>query len=384
MSAEEYSDKVKSLKSKSKKSSRIYYRHLRSVLILALITVIIVSSYYIYTNIKAEDQVRLEQTKESSMVTVNNLFEAYPSDHRRLSFIAKIQNSQSISEVNDVVDEATDYIQVKEYKDSSIGQIIAMYGSYYDYSSRAPELVRKIQSANSIAEIDEYFSTIDIKSEITTVLNSYVDYQLSSGDEYYYVKTKTTKIFINRDNLQKYVESLNLGSLDGFSITSVKGMDKVTIMLTSDQCGKLPEVGEFIKIYSKNDTNFLTYAIVDNSYMALSNLEYSETKMVSSAVEDDGNKDTLESSSSVSYSLDNVPGILHATVAGKLDYSSVSSKFSSYGQKLNEIEEKTQIFDDNVNYVLIVSIPSEQIPLLISKDSEELVIVRTLGGLDEV
>jgi hypothetical protein len=155
-------------------------------------------------------------------------------------------------------------------------------------------------------------------------------------------------------------------------------------MLTSDQCGKLPEVGEFIKIYSKNDTNFLTYAIVDNSYMALSNLEYSETKMVSSAVEDDGNKDTLESSSSVSYSLDNVPGILHATVAGKLDYSSVSSKFSSYGQKLNEIEEKTQIFDDNVNYVLIVSIPSEQIPLLISKDSEELVIVRTLGGLDEV
>lgn len=49
--------------------------------------------------------------------------------------------------------------------------------------------------------------------------------------------------------------------------------------------------------------------------------------------------------------------------------------FGEYGKKLNEIEDDTQIFDENVNYFLIISIPDDKIPDIIQIDPKDIVIV---------
>ena len=88
-----------------------------------------------------------------------------------------------------------------------------------------------------------------------------------------------------------------------------------------------------------------------------------------------GDEYSSSSSSSISYSLDNLPGILHATVIDRLDYYSIKNTFGNYGEKLNKIEDDTQIFDENVNYFLIISIPSDKIPDVVKTNSEDIIIV---------
>ena len=61
-------------------------------------------------------------------------------------------------------------------------------------------------------------------------------------------------------------------------------------------------------------------------------------------------------------------------------YATVTDKFGSYGERLNKIEDSTQIFDDNVNYLLIVAVPSEKVSGLVAQNSEDLYIVKAAGG----
>jgi len=149
------------------------------------------------------------------------------------------------------------------------------------------------------------------------------------------------------------------------------------MIVSASQCGKIPHEGDRVLIYYKNDSNKEPImAIIDSSYILVKDISYSESKSVSSSLNDGGDPDSVSSSSSISYSLNNLPGILHATAADKLDYNKINEKFGRYGEKLNKIESDTQIFDDGVRYLLILSVPTDSVPDLISLKSSDAYIVK--------
>jgi len=381
MAEEEFSNKLKTLKTKSKRTSKIPPKQLKLALIVIVLFIIIFEAYNLYYVSKTKELQELDGNKQVAIDTINALFSKYPHDTQKAVFIGKIKQKDNIEDINKIIDEARDYIELKKYKEDAINQIKNSYGKYYNESTKAQELVRKITMAKTQQEVDELFRESNIENEVRTMLNEKLMKKLSSDDEYYYIKMGDERRFMSKEDFVEFMKSLSISQLKELSVEPVSQLSKLTIVVSAKQCGKIPLSGDTILIYNKKDLQEPPeYAIVDSAYVILPSIGYSEQKSASSTASDNGDTTSISSSSSISYSLDNLPGVLHATAADKLDYETIREKFGRYGEKLNKIEEDTQIFDENVDYLLIIIVPSEQVPNLISHNSEDLYIVQSTGG----
>ncbi|AEF96517.1 DUF515 domain-containing protein [Methanotorris igneus] len=374
MATGEFTGKIKKLKSKTKKSTKIPTEGLKLVLVVLIFVVIAFAGYNVYITSKSRELLKLENEKQTAIDTLNKLFANYPGDPEKIVFVKKIQHSKSTEEIDKVLDEARAYLQLKNYKDLTIQQIKDMYGNYFSQSLKAQELVRKISGAKSKEEVDRLFKSANIKEDIKNIINKQIDEVLASGDEYYYVVKDNKSEFMSREEIEKYRNIWSLSELKTLYIEPVSQLSKVAIKISAKQCGKIPHKKDIISIYSK-DGSFICYGIVNSSYVILPAISYSEDKSASSSVNEYGDSYSSSSTSSISYSLNNLPGILHATVIDRLDYNAIKEKFGKYGEKLNKIEDETQIFDENVDYFLIISIPSDKIPDIIQIDPKDMVIV---------
>ncbi|EHP86564.1 DUF515 domain-containing protein [Methanotorris formicicus] len=374
MTTGEFTNKIRKLKSKTKRSKTIPAKKIKIVLIIIIFIIIILVGYNIYVTSKSQEMLKLESEKQTAIETLDKVFAKYPGDPEKIAFITRIQQAESTEEIHKVMNDARVYLQLKNYKDITIQQIKSMYGNFYSQSLKAQELVRKIMGANSIEEVDKIFKSVNIEEDIRNIIDNQIDRVLASGDEYYYVEINGKSKFMSKEEIEKYRNMWTLSELKTLSITPVSQLSTVAIKISAKQCGKLPHRNDIISIYSK-DGSFVTYGIIDSSYVILSSISYSETKSVSTNLNEYGDSYSSSSSSSISYNLNNLPGVLHATVIGRLDYKTIKEKFGKYGDKLNKIEDDTQIFDENVDYLLIISIPSDKIPDIIQIDPKDMVFV---------
>lgn len=381
MPAEEYSGKLKSLKSKSKKSSRIPPKQLRMALVIVVSVIVIFEVYNIYFTAKNRELEELENNRAVAIDTIDKLFFEYPNDPQKIAYVIKLQQSQDEENIERILDDAQKYLEIKQYKTLAINQIKDMYGEYYGSSIKANELERKINSANSTSEVDELFKQSNVEEEVKEILEKSLEKTISSGDSYFYVEMSGQEYFMTKDDVLEITDSMGIMQLKEFRVTPVSNLNKLTVVVSSRQCGKIPLSGDSILVYNKNTPEApIAYAVIDSSYVILPDIGYSEERSVSNIVNDEGSESTVESTSSISYTLNNVPGVLHATAADKLDIGTVIDKFGSYGERLNKIEDNTQIFDENVNYLLIVAVPTEKVSNLVAVNSEDLFIVKAAGG----
>ena len=187
-----------------------------------------------------------------------------------------------------------------------------------------------------------------------------------SPDKYYALPVFGKKIIMSGKELIDYVKKLNLEDIKNLKITPVS-FNEVALVVPAPQCGKMPLEGSKIEIYDRKNASMEPIpGIVNSSYVILSDINYTEIKNVSGILSEGGDTTSLTDISKIKYSLQNVPGVLYATAAGKLDYYKIINKFGRYGEKLNKITSDTQIFDKNVEYLLIVSVPSDDISKLLS------------------
>ncbi|NPA62981.1 MAG: DUF515 domain-containing protein [Methanococci archaeon] len=366
--------KIKALKEKSKKTTRS--GSLKFVLIILIVITVGALAFITYnelSKITLQKNAELENQKKLAIQSINQMFSKYPNDPQKLIYINEIQNAKSVDEINKILEDAKRYIAFKDYKNEAINQIKSIYGSYYSLSLYAQELVHKISMAQSPQEIENILKNADIQNDIRSIIEKQIDYALASGDKYYYVEINGKSMFMTRSDILKYRNIWTLPELKSLKITPVSQLNKLAIEISAKQCGKLPHKGDIISIYNKNGS-FVSYGIVESSYVIVSSISYSESKSTSDNINKLGETYSSSSSSSVSYSLNNIPGILHATVIDKLDYSKIEKMFGDYGIKLNRIEDSTQIFDGNVNYFLIISVPNDKVPDLVKLNSKDIII----------
>ncbi|ADC70005.1 Protein of unknown function DUF515 [Methanocaldococcus sp. FS406-22] len=366
--------KIRALKEKSRRTVKpSLLKFILIILVVVILGLLAFIAYNEISNMQFQEKIKLENQKKAAIESINQMFAKYPNDPQKLIYINKIQMANSIEEINKVLEEAKKYISFKDYKIETINQIKSMYGEYYPLSLSAQELVHKISLAQSTEEIEKLLETVNIEKDIRGIIEKQIDQVLASGDKYYYVEIDGKSMFMTRNEILKYKNFWTLPELKSLKITPVSQLSKIAIEISAKQCGELPLKGDIVSIYNKNGS-FITYAIVDSSYVVVSSISYSESKSTSNSVNELGESYTSSSSSSISYSLNNIPGILHATVIGKLDYNKIEKIFGEYGKKLNKIEDKTQIFDGNVNYFLIMSIPNDKVSDVIKLNSKDIII----------
>jgi hypothetical protein len=378
MANEEFGNKLKKLKSKTKRGRRDVSPYLKYILIFIISIVIAFGAYTVYNSINGEQMekgVVFEHNKELAINTTNKMFSKYPNDPNKFIYISQIQNCKNEEELSKVLNNAKEYITFRDYKEGVISSIKDTYGKYYDRSFYAKALVSKIENAKSQEEINEIIKNSNIEENAKEFYIKDIENQLVFGDSFE-VEVGNTKKLMSGDEVINYVSKLSLVELKGVKVTPVS-FNKLTMIVSASQCGKIPHEGDKILIYYKNDSSKEPImAIIDSSYVIVKDITYSESKSTSSSLSDGGDSDSVSSSSSISYSLSNIPGILHATAADKLDYNKISEKFGRYGERLNKIESDTQIFDDSVQYLLILSVPTDSVPELISLESSNAYIVK--------
>ena len=234
--------------------------------------------------------------------------------------------------------------------------------------------MNKIERAKSKDEVDNIIKNANIEENARRDYINGIENNLTFS-RYYTVSIHSSKKLMSGDELLNYVKNLNLADLKNLEITPIS-FNKVAIVVSATQCGEIPHEGSSIKIYNKNNASMEPiFGIVDSSYVIVNDISYSESKNVENTLNEDGYATSVSSTSDISYSLENVPGILYATAADRLDYNKIKNKFSRYGEKLNKIQEDTQIFDENAKYLLVLSIPSDSIPNLISMNRDNIYIV---------
>ncbi|MBW9222554.1 DUF515 domain-containing protein [Methanothermococcus sp. SCGC AD-155-C09] len=372
----DYTNKLKKLKGKraSKSDSKKYIYLLLVVVVVLGLSFI---GFSIYNNMIDEANLRittLENAKEEAINTINQMFSQYPGDPQHTLYVNKIENCKSINEVNKVLDEVSNYIRFIEYKNDVINDIKNAYGPYYEDSFYAKTLVYKIKNTKSKNEVDNIIKNANIEENakkyyINEIENSVAYYN------YYRVPIYGPKRLISGKELLNYVKKLSLTEIKNINITPVS-FNRVAIVVSGTQCGKIPYEGSKIEIYNKNNASVEPIlGIINSSYVIVSNIDYMEFKNVSNILSEDGYTTSVISISNITYNMTNVPGILYATAADRLDYNKIKDKFGRYGEKLNKIQEDTQIFDEKAKYLLVLSVPSDSIPDLISMKAEEIYIV---------
>ncbi|WP_457612354.1 DUF515 domain-containing protein [Methanocaldococcus sp.] len=379
-------DRIKALKERSKKT--IKKRNLRPI-ILALIIIIIFGMLFIVlsTVLKPQQQnivvPNLEQIKNNAKKAINEMFKPYPNDPMKNVFLGKIDAATSEGEIKSIINEAQKYIQNKNRlenaKKLAIEQIKNSYGSLLEYSDKAKKAINEINLATSIDEINKILNSLNenIEEDKKEIVDNIILKSLYFGDKYYYVKAvednQTIERFLDRNNLIKFKNTLDYKTLKNLIIQPVSEFKKVALEVSAKQCGDLPVSNSVIAIYNTKG-NLVTYALVDSSYVVLSNINYGESKSASENVNTPVDQYSTSQSSNVNYNLNNLPGVLQATVIGKLDYYKIKQMFGEFGYKLNKLSKETQIFDDKMNYLLILLVPDDGLSKLLKENKNNLVI----------
>ncbi len=375
---EDFGNKLKKLKSKTKRTSGDKSKYIKYALIIIISIGIFLVLNIVYKNMeinKIQEMKTFENSKNMAINSINQMFSKYPNDPNKIIYISQINEASNSKELQDIVNRAKNYILFKSYKEDVIASIKTTYGRYYDRSFYAKSLVDRINSAKSRNEVDEILKNSNIEENAREYYLNDIFNKLSLAD-YFNVKIGTTEKLMKREELSEYVKRLSLAELKNIIIIPVS-FDRVTIVVSAIQCGKIPYEGDKILIYDKSNVSKKPIeGIVNSSYVILKDISYSEKRDVSSNLNDNGDSTSASSSSSISYSLNNLPGVLYATAADKLDYNKINEKFGRYGEKLNKIQSDTQIFDGSVKYLLILSIPSDSISKIISLKSSNAYIVK--------
>jgi len=371
-----FSDKLKRIKTKSKRTPKIKSKiiiYLIMVISIVLISFMAYNIYQMEMMKRAEDSKKLEEAKITGINSLKQMFSHYPDDPRLNIYINDIENSNSEEEIKRILSDAENYIKLKRYKEEIIENIKSIYGKYYFESLYARYIVNKIQKASSTEEIDLILKKSNIEENAKMYYLNSIENSIHP-DKYYALPVFEKKTIMSGKELIDYVKKLNLEDIKNLKIIPVS-FNKVALVVPAPQCGKIPFEGSKIEIYDRENVSMEPIpGIVNSSYVIVSDINYRESKSVSSTLSEDSDTTTLSTTSDIEYSLQNVPGVLYATAAGKLDYYKIIDKFGRYGEKLNKITSDTQIFDKNAKYLLIVSIPSDDIPKLLS--IKDIYIVR--------
>ena len=367
MTEDSFSDKLKKVKLQSKRMSK---RRSKIMLYITIILILMVATFFIVYNIHqmklaelSEKSKKLQKAKTTAIKNLEKMFSKYPNDPHLNVYINKIENCDSVDEINKVLDDATKYIEFRIYKENVINNIKDIYGKYYSESLLAQDIVSKIQKASSIREIENILKNTNIEEDAKKYYLRSIENSIHP-DKYYSISVFKKKRLMNGKELMEYIKKLNLADIKNLTIIPVS-FNKVTIVVPATQCGRIPTEGSKIEIYNRENLDMEPIpAVVDSAYVIVSNIKYKESYNVFNIMEEGGNS-TL-SKYSDEYILQNVPGVLYATAADKLDYNEIISKFRRYGEKFDNITSETQIFDENAKYLLIVSIPSDDVSKLLS------------------
>ena len=376
----EYTHKLNKLKSKTKRSSVDKAKYVKYIFVTLVAIGIISIGYMAYNTITSkniEDVKKFTDSKENGINGINQMFSAYPNDPDKAYYLTKIKNAKSSDEINNILNEAKNKIAFKNYKANSVNLIKNTYGKYYTKSIYAQSLTNEIENANSKEEINKIISSANIEEDAKKYYLEAVLSKIGQGENFEVDIGGAPKI-MSKEELSEYVSKMSLSQLKTFELTTPVSFNKITMIVGATQCGKMPLKGDQIYIYDKsNPNNTPIEGIVNSSYIIASEISYTESKSTSSSISDgSGDSTSASSSSSISYNLGNINGILHATAIDKLDPNKIKDKFGNYGIKLNEISEDTQIFDESVQYVLILSVPSNSVSTLISLDASNIYIVK--------
>ena len=376
----EYSHKLNKLKSKTKRSSVDKAKYVKYIFVTIVAIGLISIGYMAYNTITSkniENIKKFTDSKENGINGINQMFSAYPNDPDKALYITQIKNAKSSDEINNILNNAKNYIAFKNYKVNSVNLIKNTYGKYYTKSIYAQSLTNEIENANSKEEINKIISSANIEEDAKKYYLEAVLSKIGQGENFEVDIGGAPKI-MSKEELSEYVSKMSLSQLKTFELTTPVSFNKITMIVGATQCGKMPLKGDQIYIYDKsNPNNTPIEGIVNSSYIIASEISYTESKSTSSSISDgSGDSTSASSSSSISYNLGNINGILHATAIDKLDPNKIKDKFGNYGIKLNEISEDTQIFDESVQYVLILSVPSNSVSTLISLDASNIYIVK--------
>ena len=379
----EYTHKLNKLKSKTKRSSVDKAKYVKYIFVTLVAIGIISIGYMAYNTITSkniEDVKKFTDSKENGINGINQMFSAYPNDPDKAYYLTKIKNAKSSDEINNILNEAKNKIAFKNYKANSVNLIKNTYGKYYTKSIYAQSLTNEIENANSKEEINKIISSANIEEDAKKYYLEAVLSKIGQGENFEVDIGGAPKI-MSKEELSEYVSKMSLSQLKTFELTTPVSFNKITMIVGATQCGKMPLKGDQIYIYDKsNPNNTPIEGIVNSSYIIASDtIEYRETKDTSSEISEDDDKTKTSSKSSIEYTLSGINGILHATAINKLDPNKIKDKFGNYGIKLNEISEDTQIFDDSVQYVLILSVPSDSVSTLISLDASNNIYIVKAG-----
>ncbi|ADG13013.1 Protein of unknown function DUF515 [Methanocaldococcus infernus ME] len=384
-------DKIKSLKEKSKRT--LQARNIRIVILVVIVIIVVFFGFLTITTIMSQQKTtnvvapNLDKIKEDAKKAVNEMFKAYPNDPMKNVFLGKIDAATSIEEINNIINEAKEYISKKKnldnVKENVINLIESEYGDLLQYSQKAKDAILKIKLAKTPEEVEKIYNSLDIVGDKKEIVLNLILKELSLGDNYYYVKYKedneTKSNFYSRAKLLSLKDTLNYQALKSIKIEPVSNFKKVALEVSAKRCGELPLENSIVAIYNKNGS-LLTYAIVDSSYLLLDSVSYGESKDVSNSINSPVDQYSSSQSSSISYNLNNIPGILEATVIGKLDYDKIKQMFENFGIRLNKLSKETQIFDSKMNYFLILSVPDDGVEKLIKTNKNEITIVLINSG----
>ncbi|WP_423793238.1 DUF515 domain-containing protein [Methanocaldococcus indicus] len=379
--------KIKSLKEKSKgrrpKSNIKLLIFVLVVIIVAGVLAIIVPDIIKTIQLEKETKLKLEietlnKAKESAKQTINNLFKNFPNDPMKNVFLSKIDSAKSVDEINKIIDEAKKYVELKQLKEKLINNIKNIYGKYYQISPLAQEVIIKIQNAQTSEEASKIFERYinemynDAKTYYINDLKNQV-----SGAKYVRVDINGIKELYTYNEFISVLNTYGLETLKSIKVYKVT-LVEIPLLIKADKCGLLPKDGEKIIIVDKNNKNTTIYGFVKEAFVVTpKSISYSESKSVSSEVNYDGT--TLNSQSKneqISYSLNNLDNILQAAIIGKVNYNLVISKLRDYGYRLNRISESTQLFNKDTEYLLIVSVPNDEINNILKIPSDNLYIIK--------
>lgn len=378
MVKEDFNKRLKRIKERSKITPRSRFKFIVVVVIAIIVMVLLpLIAYNIYQIETAKRAEKLEEAKKVAIENIKKIFSQYPHDPQLHIYLAKIESSTSKEDIKKIVEEAKRYVELSKYKEEKIKYIKELYGKYYFESLYAQSIVRKIQEAKSKEEIDnilrksnieenaKMYYLIDIGNKIDPNKN-YIVYFFGEGEEW-----KGSKIL-------DYIKKLSLADLKNLSqkpnIIVPAIYSKVAIVVPATHCGNIPLEGREIWIYDKNNATKPIKGRILSSYLLVDKIEYTERIDASYVHKDDDEISILESNSNIRYSLENIPGIIYATAAEKLDYYKVMKKFGRYGEKFNKITSDTQIFDKDAKYLLIVSVPAEFVSKLVAIESDNLYV----------
>jgi len=412
---DDFGKKLKKVKARSKITPST---RLRVITIIAGIISIVIISFIVFNLYHMEMEKRAEELNKAKAAAINStirMFLNYSDDPHLEAYIVKIEGSTSIEEINKIVEEAARYIEFRKYKDNVINTIKNIYGEYYSENLYAQSIVYKIQKASSKEEIERILRESNIEENARRYFIEKMKNRIDP-DKYYVIPVFKKKRLMKGVEVINYVKRLSLDEIKKIlkEIEPVS-FNKVAIVVPAIQCGKVPFEGSKIEIYNrKNNSMEPIPGIVNSSYVIVGNVEYKELitylgayGKVSYGIGTQGigvygagyaagggdalavqgagvygagygtgaAKGTYNTTvQGIEYSLENIPGILHATAAGRLNYSKVIKKLGKYGEKLNNITSATQIFDENSKYLLIVQVSSVDIPRLLSIPNRDIYI----------